>query len=421
MTGRGDDHGAGPRFLDVVDAVAAEIEARLPGYLRRQPLRCVAAGPLAAACRRLARAWDLPLVPVPDDHALNAIDRHLQGRLAGAGPHEIEFHDDGSLRAVRCGRVEARAAVNAKVAAMQLLARVPVAGVPGLRYAAIGRGGPPIVAVNAIGQPLTAWLPLVERLSRHRRVLAWEMRETDGAGRAISFAEHGDDLHAILAQDGARTCHLVGWCTGAKLAARYCRTHPGAVTSLVFLGGSFKHPGWPAALDTAYARNLEAMLRAIAAQPALAARLRTVLVETAAGAADLDRMDGAQLALRALTGVPAGLEDAVRHPFRDAAALASYAEQHLEFWSHDETAPAPAVRVPVLGLAGEHDAIVSPAGRRAAVARFPASRFETIAGTTHHCFHERPGAVAARIEEWIETAQNCATEPRTGLVESAHE
>ncbi len=408
-------------FLETIDAVAAEIEDRLPGYFQRQPLRCVAAGPLAEACRRLARAWDLPLVPVPDDRTLNAVDRYLQGRLAGEGACEIALDDERCLAAFRRERAEAREAVRARVSALpRLLERREVGAVPRLAYAAIGRGEPPIVAVNALGQTLAAWLPVLERLSRGHRVVVWEMRETDRAGRPITFAEHGDDLHAILEQEGARSCHLLGWCTGAKLAARYCRTHPGAVASLVVLSGSFKHPGRAPELDTAYERNLEAMLQAIARQPALADRLRIVLARTASGDADLDRMDGDALALRALTGVPAGLERDVRHPFRDAAALAVYARQHLELWAHDETAMAAAIRVPTLGLSGEHDRVVSPAGARAAVARFPASRFELIAGTTHYCFHERPDAVAARIEEWVATAQNCAHGPAPGMVESGH-
>jgi pimeloyl-ACP methyl ester carboxylesterase len=409
-------------FLETVDTVAAEIEDRLPGYFRRQPLRCVAAGPLAEACHRLARAWDLPVVPVADDHALNAVDRYLRDRLAGEATREIELGDERSLAAFRRPRAEARAAVRARVSALpRLLERHEVGAVPGLSYAAIGRGEPPVVAVNALGQTLAAWLPVLERLSRRRRVVIWEMRETDRTGRPITFAEHGDDLHAILAQEGTRPCHLLGWCTGAKLATRYCRTHPGAVASLVVLSGSFKHPGRPPELDTAYERNLEAMLQAIARQPALADRLRIVLARTAIGEADLDRMDGDALALHALSGVPAGLERDVRRPFRDAAALAVYARQHLELWAHDETAAAAEIRVPTLALSGEHDRIVSPAGARAAVARFPVSRFELIAGTTHHCFHERSDAVAARIEEWIETAQNCAHGPAPGMVESGHD
>jgi pimeloyl-ACP methyl ester carboxylesterase len=409
-------------FLDAIDAVAAEIEERLPGYLRRQPLRCVAAPPLAEVCRRIARAWDLPLVPVADDHACNAVDRHLRDRLPAIDVTALERQDERQLAVWRRRRIEARDAVTARVAALpQRLERHGVAAVPRLSYAATGRGDPPVVAVNAIGQTLAAWLPLIERLARRRRVIVWEMRETDGAGRPISFAEHCDDLHAILAQEAARPCHLLGWCTGAKLAARYARTHPNAVASMVFLSGSFKHPGRRPELDTAYERNLEAMLQAIVQQPWLAERLRVVLAQAAFGEADLDRMGGDALALRALTGVPAGLAREVRAPFRDAATLAVYARQHLELWSHDETSPAAAVEVPALGLAGEHDGIVSPAGLRATVTRFPVSRFEVIAGATHYCFHERPDAVAAWIEEWIETAQNCATDPHTGMLESAHD
>ena len=413
---------AGVTFLDIFDAVTAEIEERLPGYFRWQPLRFVAVDPLAESCRLIARAWDLRLVPVPDDHEFNAVDRYLRDRLGTIEAREIELHDENSLAAFRRHHAEAREEVKARVAAMpQLLEWHGVVAVPQLTCASIGRGEPPLIAVNAIGQTLAAWLPLLERLSRRRRVLVWEMRETDGTGRPISFAEHCDDLHAILEQEGTRTCHLLGWCTGAKLAARYCRTHPGTVASMVFLSGSFKHPSRPPELDTPYERNLEAMLTAIVRQPSLAERLRIVLAQTAFGDECFDRMGSDEFALRALTGVPAGLERDVRRPFRDAATLIAYARQHLEFWSHDETAMASEIGVPTLGLAGEHDRIVSPAGFRAALARFPTSRFETIGGATHYCFHERPDAVAAWIEEWIETAQKCANRPLADMLESVHD
>ncbi|HEX8110184.1 MAG TPA: alpha/beta hydrolase, partial [Kofleriaceae bacterium] len=269
------------------------------------------------------------------------------------------------------------------------------------RYAAIGRGEPAVVILNAFGQTVAPWLPLIERLSRHRRVLLWEPREAGAGGTPVTFVEHCEDLAAILAQERARPCHLVGWCTGAKLAARYCRMDPGAVASQVMLGGSFKHAGRAPELDTPYERNLEAVLQAVAHEPALAERLRRVLVRTADGEVDLDRLDGHALAHHAVTRVPDGLKQEIRQPFRDAASLRVYARQHLDFWSFDETASAPHTPVPTLGVTGQHDQIVSPAGFRAAVERFPVSRFHAVAATTHHCFHERPDAVAELIESWI--------------------
>lgn len=392
-------------FAQVVDAVATEIEERLPGYLRRQPLRCMGKQ-FAEPCRQIARVWGLPLEVVSDECALNAVDRYLRDRLAEAGAQELESADDRQLAAFRVQCAAKRETARSKVAALpHRLERLTVARAPHLRCASVGHGEPAVVILNAFGQTLTPWLPLIERLSRRRRVLLWRLRETGASGGPVTFVEQCDDLDAIVTQERARPCQLIGWCTGAKLAARYCRMQPGAVDSLVLLGGSFKHPGRSPEFDTAYERNLEAMLQAVVREPSLAERLRLVLARTAGSEADLDRMSAEALAHHALTCVPEGLKRDVRHPFRDAAALLVYARQHLDFWSHDETTTAPETWVPTLGVAGEYDRIVSPVGFRAVVAQFPVSRFRTVAATTHYCFYERPDAVADLVEEWTGTAQ----------------
>ena len=443
------------RFLYAFDALVAEVEERLPGYFRGQPLRCPApegavvnlAGadevarallsvsrtgpqgyhlisadrptPFADLCSQVGRAWGVELAAVADDQTLDTVSRRLRDRLAGIDlldraptnlpgveTHYVANLDEETqqsfLSALRERGAKAREAVKARLAEMpELLEHHTVGGIPALAYNAVGRGEPPLVAVNAIGQGIAIWLPLLERLSRERRVIIWEMRQADPDGRPVTFAEHCQDLHTVLQREGADTCDLLGWCTGAKLAARYCRTHPGAVRSMVFLSGSFKHPGRAPEFDTAYERNLEAMLKAVVRQPSLAERLRVVFAAAPSAGTGDDQPDGGASALRALTELPPALQPEVRRPFRDAHTLALYARQHLEFWSHDETATGSDVRVPVLGIAGEYDEVVSPSGFRAALSRFPLARYTEIAGATHHCFYERPDLVADLIEDFL--------------------
>jgi pimeloyl-ACP methyl ester carboxylesterase len=256
-----------------------------------------------------------------------------------------------------------------------------VADISGLTYNAIGHGENSLVAVNALGQGIALWLPLLERLSRKLRVVIWEMRSAGSDGRPVTFAEHCQDLYAIVQQEGSSRTHLVGWCTGAKLAARYCRTHSG-IRSMVFLSGSFKHVDRAPEFDTAYERNLQAILGAVVRQPSLAERLRVAFAP-----AD-DNGDSE-------------LQHEARRPFRDAQTFAVYARQHLEFWSHDETTTGSEVRVPILGIAGEHDEIISPAAFRAALNKFPSARYVEIPGATHHCFYELPDTVADLIEDFL--------------------
>lgn len=268
-----------------------------------------------------------------------------------------------------------------------------VANVPALTYNSIGHGQHSLFAVNALGQGTAFWLPLIERLSQKSRVVIWEMRSAEPDGQPVTFAEHCQDLHAILKQERPSRTHLIGWCTGAKLAAHYCRTHPGTVESMVFVSGSFKHPHRAGKLDSTYERNLQAILEAVVRQPSLAERLRVAF--TSSVNVDIYNRPNGDL--------PSELQYEMRRPFRDAQTLTIYARQHLEFWSHDETTTGTEVRVPILGIAGEHDEIISPAGFRTALSQFPLARYIEIPGATHHCFFERPDMVADLIEEFLDS------------------
>lgn len=276
-----------------------------------------------------------------------------------------------------------------------------VANVPALTYYSRGHGQHSLFAVNALGQGTAFWLPLIERLSRRSRVVIWEMRSVGSDGQPVTFAEHCQDLHAILQQDRRRRSHLIGWCTGAKLAARYCRTHPGTVESMVFVSGSFKHLNRAAELDSTYERNLQAILEAVVRQPSLAERLRVAF--SSSFNVDTNNRSNGDSTLGGLTKLAPELLYEMRRPFRDAQTLALYARQHLEFWSHDETTTGAEVSVPILGIAGEHDEIISPAGFRAALSQFPLARYIEIPGAAHHCFFERPDIVADLIEEFLDS------------------
>ena len=90
-----------------------------------------------------------------------------------------------------------------------------------LTYRRGGSFGPPLVLLNALGQGLEPWSRLLSQLSP-RRVLIWEMRGAGGPLHPCLLDQHADDLAAIRQHESAQACHLVGWCTGAKVALRHC-------------------------------------------------------------------------------------------------------------------------------------------------------------------------------------------------------
>lgn len=258
-----------------------------------------------------------------------------------------------------------------------------------LTYLRGGALGPPMILLNALGQGLDPWTRLLALLAP-RRVLAWEMRRTDAAGRPLVLDEHADDLAAIRAHEGAAACHLVGWCTGAKVALAHCLRGGGGTRSMTFLSGAFKHPARRPELDTTYERNLEAVCRAVELKPAAAARLMRLLAHNPHGA------DGAAEGL-----APPMLAAAVRKPFESAEAFVVYALQHMDFWSRDPLPAAAGLDVPMLFVGCEQDVIVSPEGVRAAADGVPSAGYVELGAATHYALFERAEDVAVLIERFV--------------------
>src|SRR5439155_8305465 len=98
-----------------------------------------------------------------------------------------------------------------------------------LGYAAAGSGSPPLVVLNALGQGLGYWYPLMDRLVRPHRILIWETRADTATGTFCTLADHVEDVAAVLRQEDVAECHLLGWCTGAKVAIEFYRRFPAAV------------------------------------------------------------------------------------------------------------------------------------------------------------------------------------------------
>jgi pimeloyl-ACP methyl ester carboxylesterase len=447
-------------FLHTLLSVRREISERLPDYFDREPLRCLApAGavldlvpvddasealyrlngtgsryhlraarpvPFADLCARISRSYDLKLLAVEEPAALNAVDRYLRDRLADVLPAGQPPAPDG-LDAWRASGIDpapvrlddlldsARTAENAAVAAQRArVARLPaplarpVTGARGTRltYYVGGHGDPPLVILNALGQRVTCWLPLLDRLMPGRRVVVWEMRGVRADQPLLTFDEQLTDLEAVLADQGIDRCHLLGWCTGAKLALRYHQRHPGAVASIVVLNGTFKHTGRPSTLDSPYERNLETVCRTLDRRPELAGRMRRLFTEGGSGTAD----DGATTdgapddgdpAVAAMRAKHPALRDEALRPFATEAGMVRYARQLVDMWSVDATAGADRVRIPLLFLGSEYDDVVAPAAVRAAAELFPTATHAEIPGASHYCMYDRSGTLGDLVERFL--------------------
>lgn len=422
-------------LVTALDGVLGEVGARDPDYFRRHPLRCLApdravldlvaperaaaaaAGQSGSAwtpvaftdvCEQVGRAFGVTLRPESDPGRLSAIDRLFTDRLNGfvarlrspAGPGADGLPLDATLGAARGALGAATLSEPSPSGAPPGFPELPVAG--SLAAWAGGpdspqdTGGLPLLLMNALGQEVGPWSRLAVRLARRHRVLTWEARAASPDGRPLRLEDQAADAEAVLRAGGAAACHLVAWCTAPKVAVELWRRQPGVVRSMVFLNGTFKCDARPELPDSAYEHNLEGLCRLLAGRPSLAARLLPLLHDAVLGVGgDQDRAVGV------LAAADPRLREARLAPFRDEAALVSYAQQLLDFWAHDALAAAGRVTAPVLFVGAELDAVVSTPAFRRAAGHFPHARYAEIAGATHYCLHDRADLVADLVSDFV--------------------
>ncbi|MEU7423494.1 alpha/beta fold hydrolase [Streptomyces sp. NPDC040750] len=281
---------------------------------------------------------------------------------------------------------------------------VEVAGRPLVLYEAGAGDGPPLVVLNALGQGPGFLSRLCARLAPHHRVVTWQVRGTERDEPPWRTEDQLDDVEAVLDAAGAGRAHLIGWCTGAKIATAFQRRRPDAVASLVFLNATFRQNGRWDGMDTKYEADLAAVCRALDRGPHKAARMLGLLAPGAAGG----KGNPGSLDAGVLGVLSRALTDEVRRPFRDAEVLVRYARQLVDLWRLDSAAQAPRVTVPALFVCSEFDGISSPARAREAARCFPHARYAELAVAGHYAPHDRPALVAELITEFVRAPDEVA-------------
>ncbi|NMO18468.1 alpha/beta hydrolase [Pyxidicoccus fallax] len=454
---RGPDREGGLQLLEALHDLQAELGERTPDYLAARPLRCWApagasvalvhvgqaarrlwelaraAGtvsrgfhvtaserlPFTRLCEQLGAVYGMNLQATAERASLNAVDRGLQERLGGfqdgltaSGGEDPAFEEvrldgaarPGLLQEVRASQDAARAGQRARAATLfdTLGQRTVERGGSRLTYFAGGTGDVPLVLLNALGQGLFYWKRLMSCLLRRHRVLVWEPRGTESGPQPFLMGDQVDDLEAILRNEGVGSCHLVGWCTGPKVAVEFYLRHPDRVASMVFLNGSFRCSTSPKTHQTAYEANFEPLCGLLVRRPAMAGSvLKSLRLSMSQEEGELKGLQDAEAASRALARMNGDLKPHVLGPFRSEPVIVNYARQIVDFWSYDLREKAARVHAPVLLVSAEHDAVASPETSREMAQRLPNARHVHVQGATHYCMYDRPEFIAELIEEFL--------------------
>jgi pimeloyl-ACP methyl ester carboxylesterase len=382
-------------------------------------------------CEFLGSLYDISLIVVQSPDELNAVDRLFEARLAGfrwslCPPPPTNLSTPAPITLVPVETVPTasellRPCLEAMLHELERLAErdqqrqrdLPVQLTPktitqagsNLTYYSIGAGSQPLVILNALGQGLEYWYPLLTKLNGHRRIILWEPRGLDVSDHVFGVEDQVADILAILNHEGIGKCCLVGWCTGPKVALCFYRQYPRLVDSMLFLNSSFNCSQLPEELTTDYEKNLAVLCNSACRRPDSTPLIMRSLSANIAAEPETsgDDGNGAEMAESVLSSMDVRLRAWVVKPFSNELYALRYAHQVKNFLAYDARPDMPRVKVPVLLMASELDTISAPAVSTEVARLFTDARCIEVLAGTHHCLFDRPQLVAAVIEEFAAT------------------
>ncbi len=260
---------------------------------------------------------------------------------------------------------------------------MPRVDVEGLAIHYDQRGsGPDVVLLHGIGGNTRLWHHQLEGLSDSFTVTAW-----DAPGYGGSDAPDDDDwpmsryarmLAEFLDAVGIRQAHIVGQSWGGVLAQEFYRSHPERFRSLVL---SDTYAGGGAQTEEERETALQARLTALETMtPAEMARQRVHALLMPDAPEDL------------VAEVESVLAE-IHSPGYRMAAIALANADTLDI--------QPAIAIPTLITAGDHDGIVPPSRALEMHAAIPGSRLVVIESAGHLPCVERPEIYNAAVLEFL--------------------
>jgi pimeloyl-ACP methyl ester carboxylesterase len=249
---------------------------------------------------------------------------------------------------------------------------VPLVQANGLEifYAESGRG-PPILWLQGLGAEHTAWSAQLARFGVQYRCIAPDSRDVGRSARvtgSYTLADVAADAADLLRRLDAVPAHAVGLSLGGAVAQHLALDHPGLVRSLC--------------LVSSFARQGARQRELLSAWRTIYARVDPVTFYRQANTwlfsdAFFERPRNVENVLRYVAATPRPQEP-------DA-----FARQVEAALTHDTRERLPALRLPVLVVAGEQDMLAPLRLQRELAAAIPDARMEVLPGAAHSLNLER--------------------------------
>lgn len=263
-------------------------------------------------------------------------------------------------------------------------------------------GAPLVVCVTAYGIDPVCWETFAAALAPEYRVVPWRCRGLvpEESGLRHGVAEHADDLAALLEREGAKSAHIVAWCTGAKPALLLAERHPAAVESLVYVAGDFAPLRGLEHVVTEWDDNLLALASLLERFPDAAGRF--------VSAAAAGTLSASGRGMKVFRVASERYRRIVLAAFDDERTLINYCRMFTEYRKHDVRDQLRRVDVPSLVIVPTEDVIASPEVMRAAAEVMPSAATVELPAETHWVLFEGARDVAMHVRAFLAGIRNAA-------------
>jgi nucleoside-diphosphate-sugar epimerase/pimeloyl-ACP methyl ester carboxylesterase len=256
-------------------------------------------------------------------------------------------------------------------------------------------GRPALLVVNAFGMPMDFWVPLAESVRSELRVIGWNLRGTGTSDGSTDLGIEAQlrDVTRVMEHFGIRRACLVGWCTGADMAAEFARRYPHRVTGSVLVNGAFCNVCGP---TTPFQDQLQRTLCAAAESPEHAQLYHELIYKASVQSMlAIDLNDEREALTSILSMIDADAMDLASLPFRSGEHLYRYAQVMMHYRSWAETVgPLQTARVPTLVIASGRDHVID-ASVAPRVAKRLGGELWTTADGTHFAHFDRRDVMQA--------------------------